>query len=47
MAHEFARARSWVPVSRRLCTLALNRLVGPATPDLKLGTLAEHYGVRQ
>ncbi|MFE6940505.1 TerD family protein [Streptomyces chartreusis] len=47
LAHEFAHVRSWVPVSRRLCTLALNRLVGPATPDLKLGTLAGHYGVRQ
>ncbi|MDX3851903.1 TerD family protein [Streptomyces sp. AK02-01A] len=47
LAHEFAHVRSWVPVSRRLCTLALNRLVGPATPDLKLGTLATHYGVRQ
>ncbi|KQX63156.1 TerD family protein [Streptomyces sp. Root1310] len=47
LAHEFAHVRSWVPVSRRLCTLALNRLVGPATPDLKLGTLAVHYGVRQ
>ncbi|MER7728126.1 TerD family protein [Streptomyces sp. NPDC096323] len=47
LAHEFAHARSWLPVSRRLCTLALNRLVGPATPDLKLGTLAAHYGVRQ
>ncbi|MEV7890868.1 TerD family protein [Streptomyces sp. NPDC002817] len=47
LAHEFAHVRSWVPVSRRLCTLALNRLVGPATPDLKLGTLAAHYGVRQ
>ncbi|MHA5048177.1 TerD family protein [Streptomyces sp. SD15] len=47
LAHEFARVRSWVPVSRRLCTLALNRLVGPATPDLKLSTLAAHYGVRQ
>ncbi|UGY92344.1 TerD family protein [Streptomyces gobiensis] len=47
LAHEFARVRSWVPVSRRLCTLALNRLVGPVTPDLKLGTLAAHYGVRQ
>ncbi|MEU6609967.1 TerD family protein [Streptomyces shenzhenensis] len=47
LAHEFARVRSWVPVSRRLCTLALNRLVGPATPDFKLGTLAAHYGVRQ
>ncbi|MFD0542137.1 TerD family protein [Streptomyces mexicanus] len=47
LAHEFARARSWVPVSRRLCTLALNRLIAPATPNLKLGTLAAHYGVRQ
>ncbi|MFJ9542543.1 TerD family protein [Streptomyces sp. NPDC101225] len=47
LAHEFAHVRSWVPVGRRLCTLALNRLVGPATADLKLGTLAEHYGVRQ
>ncbi|MFF5497523.1 TerD family protein [Streptomyces aquilus] len=47
LAHEFAQVRSWVPVSRRLCTLALNRLVGPATADLKLGTLAAHYGVHQ
>lgn len=47
LAHEFAHVRSWVPVSRRLCTLALNRLAGPAIPDLKLGTLAAHYGVRQ
>ncbi|MFD9903433.1 exonuclease domain-containing protein [Streptomyces sp. NPDC059063] len=47
LAHEFARARSWVPVDRRLCTLSLNRLVAPATPDLKLGTLAAHYGVLQ
>ncbi|MDX2523521.1 TerD family protein [Streptomyces europaeiscabiei] len=47
LAHEFAHVRSWVPVSRRMCTLALNRLVGPSTPDLKLGTLAAHYGVRQ
>ncbi|WEH43090.1 TerD family protein [Streptomyces sp. AM 2-1-1] len=47
LAHEFARVRSWVPVSKRLCTLALNRLIAPATPNLKLGTLAAHYGVRQ
>ncbi|MCI3930211.1 TerD family protein [Streptomyces sp. AN091965] len=47
LAHEFARARSWVPVNSRLCTLSLNRLVAPATPDLKLGTLAAHYGVLQ
>ncbi|WP_405889890.1 DEDDh family exonuclease [Streptomyces sp. NBC_00133] len=47
LAHEFARARSWLPVSQRLCTLALNRRVSPATDDLKLATLAAHYGVRQ
>lgn len=30
LAHEFAHVRSWVPVGSRLCTLALNRLAGPA-----------------
>ncbi|MER5375554.1 TerD family protein [Streptomyces sp. NPDC002553] len=45
LAHEFARARMWLPVSQRLCTLALNRQVDPPTDDLKLGTLAAHYGV--
>ncbi|MFD6423327.1 TerD family protein [Streptomyces sp. NPDC060198] len=47
LSHEFARAGLVLPVRRRLCTLALNRLVGPPTADLKLGTLAAHYGVRQ
>lgn len=47
LAHEFARARSHLPVSRRLCTLALNRRVDPPTADLRLGTLAAHYGVAQ
>lgn len=47
LAHEFARARSHLPVSRRLCTLALNRRVDPPTADLRLGTLAAHYGVVQ
>ncbi|WP_328723142.1 TerD family protein [Streptomyces sp. NBC_00247] len=47
LSHEFARAGLVLPVGRRLCTLALNRLVGPPTADLKLGTLAAHYGVRQ
>ncbi|WP_371100116.1 TerD family protein [Streptomyces sp. PU_AKi4] len=45
LAHEFARARMWLPVSQRLCTLALNRQVDPPTDDMKLGTLAAHYGV--
>ncbi|MFB8415359.1 TerD family protein [Streptomyces albidoflavus] len=47
LAHEFARARRWLPVSQRLCTLALSRQVDPPTEDLKLGTLAAHYGVPQ
>ncbi|MFE0426194.1 exonuclease domain-containing protein, partial [Streptomyces sp. NPDC058953] len=47
LAHEFARARLFLPVSRRLCTLALNRQVDPPTDDMTLGTLAAHYGVRQ
>ncbi|MFI8192560.1 DEDDh family exonuclease [Streptomyces sp. NPDC085946] len=47
LAHEFARAGMPLPVSRRLCTLALNRRVDPPTDDLRLGTLAAHYGVRQ
>ncbi|WP_308315785.1 TerD family protein [Streptomyces sp. ISL-100] len=47
LAHEFARARLWLPVSQRLCTLALNRQVDPPTDDMKLGTLAAHYGVPQ
>ncbi|KPC76267.1 DNA polymerase III [Streptomyces sp. NRRL WC-3753] len=47
LAHEFARARLRLPVARRLCTLALNRRVDPPTDDLRLGTLAAHYGVPQ
>jgi DNA polymerase-3 subunit epsilon len=47
LAHEFTRARMWVPVSQRLCTLALSRQVDPPTHDMKLGTLAAHYGVPQ
>ncbi|MFD5945821.1 DEDDh family exonuclease [Streptomyces collinus] len=47
LAHEFARAGTALPVARRLCTLALNRRVDPPTQDLRLGTLAAHYGVHQ
>ncbi|MYR93993.1 MULTISPECIES: TerD family protein [unclassified Streptomyces] len=47
LAHEFARARLRLPVSQRLCTLALNRQVDPPAADMKLGTLAAHYGVEQ
>ncbi|GAA2810390.1 DEDDh family exonuclease [Kitasatospora sp. CM 4170] len=47
LSHEFALARSWLPVSQRLCTLALNRRIDTPTEDLRLGTLAAHYGVEQ
>lgn len=47
LAHEFARAGLRLPVTQRLCTLALNRRVDPPTEDLRLGTLAAHYGVTQ
>ncbi|MFD8058707.1 exonuclease domain-containing protein [Streptomyces cyaneofuscatus] len=47
LANEFARARLYLPVSQRLCTLALNRQVDPPAADMKLGTLAAHYGVPQ
>ncbi|WP_329519953.1 TerD family protein [Spirillospora sp. NBC_01491] len=44
LAGEFARAGLTLPVERRLCTLTLNRRLAPPTPDLRLGTLAAHYG---
>ncbi|MEU8518070.1 TerD family protein [Streptomyces sp. NPDC048577] len=47
LAHEFARARLYLPVTQRLCTLALNRRVEPPTADLSLASLAAHYGVPQ
>ncbi|KAB2382783.1 TerD family protein [Actinomadura montaniterrae] len=46
LAQEFTRAGKSLPVQARLCTLALNRRLAPATSDLKLATLAAHYGVR-
>lgn len=46
LAQEFMRAGKSLPVESRLCTLALNRRLAPATSDLKLATLAAHYGVR-
>ncbi|CAM5531613.1 TerD family protein [Streptomyces narbonensis] len=47
LAHEFARARLYLPVAQRLCTLALNRRVEPPSVDLSLASLAAHYGVTQ
>ncbi|MFC9977367.1 TerD family protein [Spirillospora sp. NPDC127200] len=45
LAAEFARAGLEPPVERRLCTLTLNRRLGPPVSDMQLGTLAKHYGV--
>lgn len=47
LAHEFARAGLRLPVDQRLCTLALNRRLSPPTRNMRLGTLAAHYGVVQ
>ncbi|MFF7181554.1 TerD family protein [Streptomyces sp. NPDC008121] len=47
LAHEFARARLCLPVTQRLCTLALNRRVEPPAADFSLASLAAHYGVPQ
>ncbi|MFG2871820.1 TerD family protein [Streptomyces sp. NPDC048338] len=47
LAHEFARARLHLPVTQRLCTLALNRRVEPPGAGLSLASLAAHYGVPQ
>ncbi|MFG2789176.1 TerD family protein [Streptomyces sp. NPDC048419] len=45
LLHEFTRVGLTLPVSRRLCTIALNRQIDPPTKDLNLTTLAAHYGV--
>ncbi|WP_405791127.1 TerD family protein [Streptomyces sp. NBC_00029] len=47
LAHEFARAQLHLPVTQRLCTLALNRRVEPPTTGFSLASLAAHYGVPQ
>ncbi|MEV0766594.1 TerD family protein [Nocardia sp. NPDC050435] len=45
LANEFGRSGLELPVSRRLCTLALARRVAPPTPNCTLDTLATYYGV--
>ncbi|AUG75576.1 DNA polymerase III [Kitasatospora sp. MMS16-BH015] len=45
LAREFAVAGRPLPVSRRLCTVALNRRLGTPTGDMRLDTLATFYGV--
>jgi DNA polymerase III epsilon subunit-like protein len=46
LSHEFARVSNKQYVFPSLCTVDLaRRFVGPATPNHKLGTMAEHFGL--
>ncbi len=47
LAREFDLTGDVLPVSRRLCTLALARRVCLPVPDCKLATLASYYGIAQ
>lgn len=47
LAAEARRAGTQVPLERFLCTLDLAGRLHLSTADLKLGTLAAHYGVQQ
>ena len=47
LAAEARRARTILPVSQRLCTLALSRRLGVNVPNHRLETLAKHWGVPQ
>lgn len=45
LAHEAARSRTTLPVEERLCTVTLARQLGIPSRNLRLGTLAEHWGI--
>ena len=45
LAHEAARAHTSLPVEERLCTVPLARQLGIPSRNLRLGTLAEHWGI--
>ena len=45
LAHEAARAHTSLPVEERLCTVTLARQLGIPSRNLRLGTLAEHWGI--
>ncbi|MBL7630926.1 hypothetical protein I7412_27940 [Frankia sp. CN6] len=47
LASEALRAGQALPVANRLCTWVLSRRLDLPVPDLKLGTLAAHWGVAQ
>ncbi|MCP9959469.1 MULTISPECIES: DEDDh family exonuclease [Streptomyces] len=47
IAREYARAARTAPVRRRLCTMALAKELALPLPNMKLESLAAHFGVRQ
>ncbi|MCQ0022209.1 DEDDh family exonuclease [Streptomyces somaliensis DSM 40738] len=47
IAREYARAERTAPVRQRLCTMALARELALPLPNMKLESLAAHFGVRQ
>ncbi|MEU0271164.1 DEDDh family exonuclease [Streptomyces sp. NPDC006307] len=47
IAREYARAEHTAPVRRRLCTIALAKELALPLPNLKLESLAAHFGVVQ
>ncbi|MEE1754798.1 DEDDh family exonuclease [Streptomyces sp. SP18CS02] len=47
IAREYARAERTAPVRQRLCTIALSKELALPLPNLKLESLAAHFGVVQ
>ncbi|OEJ96804.1 DEDDh family exonuclease [Streptomyces thermolilacinus] len=47
IAREYARARRTAPVRQRLCTIALAKELALPLPNMKLESLAAHFGVQQ
>ncbi|GGQ24572.1 DEDDh family exonuclease [Streptomyces roseolilacinus] len=47
IAREYARAERTAPVRQRLCTMALAKELALPLPNMKLESLAAHFGVRQ
>ncbi|HMS74961.1 TerD family protein [Gordonia sp. (in: high G+C Gram-positive bacteria)] len=47
LVEEARRAGAKLPTAQRLCTVTLARRLQLDVPDVKLGTLARHWGIRQ
>ena len=47
LVEEARRAGATLPTATRLCTVTLARRLQLDVPDVKLGTLARHWGIRQ